>query len=52
MREPATHPEIEYPDSDGRPRGETGRHGRALMDLVTTLALRFRDETDVYAQSA
>jgi Uma2 family endonuclease len=40
--------EIHYPESDGRPMGETEVHMRELADLFTTLDRRFRDRSDVY----
>lgn len=40
--------EIYYPESDGRPMGETEVHVRELLDLFGTLDQRFRDAPDVY----
>lgn len=40
--------EIHYPESDGRPMGETEVHVRELADLFTTLDRHFRDRSDVY----
>lgn len=40
--------EVHYPESDGRPMGETEVHVRELLDLFGTLDRRFRDRPDVY----
>jgi Uma2 family endonuclease len=40
--------EVHYPESDGRPMGETEVHVRELLDLFATLDQRFRDRPDVY----
>ena len=41
-------PPVTYPESDGRPVGETGRHAYAFVDLVPLLDHRFRHREDVY----
>lgn len=40
--------DIEYPESDGEPMGETGYHVRASMHLLETLSEFFRERKDVY----
>ena len=40
--------EIHYPESDGRPMGETEVHVRELADLFTTLDRHFGGRSDVY----
>jgi Uma2 family endonuclease len=40
--------EVHYPESDGRPMGETEVHVRELLYLFATLDQRFRDRPDVY----
>jgi Uma2 family endonuclease len=40
--------QIEYPDSDGTPMGETGFHVTQILTTLATLRLRFRHRTDVY----
>lgn len=40
--------DIEYPESDGEPMGETGYHVRASMHLLGALSLFFNDRKDVY----
>ncbi|MEQ1565140.1 MAG: Uma2 family endonuclease [Myxococcota bacterium] len=41
-------PSVAYPESDGRPVGESGRHAYAYRDLIPTLEHRLRDRDDVY----
>lgn len=41
--------EIEYPESDGKPVGETPIHGKALYDTAFLLQQRFRHDPEVYA---
>jgi len=41
-------PEIEYPESDGEPMGETGSHVRASLHLYGALRQFYLDKTDVY----
>ncbi len=46
---PASPPtEIEYPESDGEPMGETGYHVRATMDLYSALSEFFSEQDDIY----
>lgn len=40
--------EINYPESDGQPMGETEIHIREIMDLISALQRRYRDAADVY----
>ena len=40
--------EVFYPESDGRPMGETEDHINELVDLLVALRQRFLDEADVY----
>ena len=41
--------EIEYPESDGKPVGETPIHGKALYDTAFLLQQRFKHDPEVYA---
>lgn len=41
--------EIEYPETDGEPLGESHIHIFATLDLLDALRVYFRDRTDVYA---
>ncbi len=41
-------PRIIYPESDGKPMGETEWHVRLLLDLLAELLDYFRDALDVY----
>ncbi len=43
---PAQH--LEFPDSDGKPMGETGIHVIQSLDLLAALRWYFRKRTDVY----
>ncbi len=44
-----TPPEVYYPESDGKPMGETGIHVHATMDILGTLkGVIFRDAPDIY----
>ena len=40
--------DIDYPDSDGKPMGETDVHVQELVNLLQTLQIRYRDAQDVY----
>lgn len=40
--------DIYYPESDGRPMGETPVHRREIMDLIAALERRYRDAAEVY----
>ena len=40
--------QIEYPDSDGGPIGETGFHVTQILTTLVTLRLRYHDQDDVY----
>jgi Uma2 family endonuclease len=46
--QPAALVEIEYPESDGKPMGESDRHRNAIMDLITALSDRYREDPDTY----
>ena len=37
-----------YPESDGEPMAETGRHVRMLLDMIETIDRHFRDTPDVH----
>ena len=39
---------LEFPDSDGKPMGETGIHVMQSLDLLAALRWYFRKRTDVY----
>lgn len=39
---------VEYPESDGRPMGETELHIQEIMDLIAALADHFREAVDVH----
>ena len=38
----------QYPESDGEPMAETGRHVRMLLDMIETIDWHFRDTPDVH----
>ncbi len=40
--------EIYYPESDGKPMGETDVHRNAMIALIEILKSRYRDRPDVY----
>jgi Uma2 family endonuclease len=40
--------EIDYPESDGKPLGETPRHRQEIVDLIYALEERYRETPDVY----
>src|SRR6185503_13833441 len=40
--------EIDYPESDGKPLGETDTHRREIMAIIAMLEQYFADATDVY----
>ena len=40
--------EIDYPESDGRPLGETDWHRREIVDLIYALEKRYEDVPDIY----
>ena len=44
----ATVAEIEYPESDGEPMGETGIHVLAILHLLDALRYLLRDHLDTY----
>ena len=44
----ATAPTLVYPESDGEPMAETGRHVRLLLDMIETIGWHFRDAPDVH----
>jgi len=39
--------DIDYPESDGKPLGETPRHRQEIVDLLYVLEQRYRDTPDV-----
>jgi len=41
-------PEIEYPESDGKPMAETPIHRKVMLHLIEALEDHFADEPDVY----
>ncbi len=41
-------PEIEYPESDGKPLGETDAHRREILAIIAMLELYFAAHADVY----
>ena len=43
-----TAPTLVYPESDGEPMAETGRHVRLLLDMIETIDWHFRDTPDVH----
>ncbi len=43
-----TAPTLVYPESDGEPMAETGRHVRLLLDMIETIDWHFRDVPDVH----
>jgi Uma2 family endonuclease len=40
--------DIDYPESDGRPLGETDTHREEIVDLLDALKRRYRDDPNVY----
>lgn len=40
--------EVFYPESDGKPMGETGIHIRLLLEIVQTLSTFYSDDNDTY----
>ena len=47
-RKIGTAPTLVYPESDGEPMAETGRHVRGLLDMIDTIDRIFRDVPDVH----
>ena len=47
-RKIGTAPTLVYPESDGEPMAETGRHVRLLLDMIETIDWHFRDAPDVH----
>ena len=41
-------PTLVYPESDGKPMAETGRHVRSLLDMIDMIDWHFRDTPDVH----
>ena len=39
-------PTLVYPESDGEPMAETGRHVRSLLDMIDMIDWHFRDTPD------
>jgi len=48
QRKIGTAPTLVYPESDGEPMAETGRHVRALLDMIDMIDWHFRDVPDVH----
>ncbi len=44
----AAAPTLVYPESDGEPMAESGRHVRLLLDMIETIDWLFRDVPDVH----
>ncbi len=40
--------QVEYPESDGHPMGETDTHRQLMVDLIEALKTYFTAEIDVY----
>jgi Uma2 family endonuclease len=40
---------VDYPESDGKPMGETDWHVQLTMEMVAALRLHFQDREDVYS---
>ena len=47
-RKIGTAPTLVYPESDGEPMAETGRHVRLLLDMIEMIDWHFRDIPDVH----
>ena len=47
-RKIGTAPTLVYPESDGEPMAETGRHVRGLLDMIDTIDRIFQDVPDVH----
>ena len=47
-RKIGTAPTLVYPESDGEPMAETGRHVRLLLDMIEMIDWHFRDISDVH----
>ena len=43
-----TAPTLFYPESDGEPMAETGKHVRLLLDMIETIDRHFQDAPDVH----
>ena len=43
-----TAPTLFYPESDGEPMAETGKHVRLLLDMIETIDRHFQDVPDVH----
>ena len=43
-----TAPTLVYPESDGEPMAETGRHVKTLLDMIDVIDLHFRDVPDAH----
>ena len=43
-----TAPTLFYPESDGEPMAETGKHVRLLLDMIETINRHFQDAPDVH----
>jgi Uma2 family endonuclease len=42
---------VHYPESDGKPMGETGFHVNAILSLHAAFLIAFRGRTDIYVAS-
>ena len=47
-RKIGTAPTLVYPESDGEPMAESGRHVRTLLDMIDAIDLHFREVPDVH----
>ena len=47
-RDTPLRPQIEYPESDGKPLGETDAHRREILEIIAMLEQYFADHADVY----
>ncbi len=48
MKKIGTAPTLFYPESDGEPMAETGKHVRLLLDMIETIDRHFQDAPDVH----
>ena len=48
MKKIGTAPTLFYPESDGEPMAETGKHVKLLLDMIETIDRHFQDAPDVH----
>jgi Uma2 family endonuclease len=48
----AVPPDLDYPDSQGRPMGETPRHRKAMTDAIETLEVWFASDPHVFVSGS